>query len=84
MLIGWRSKPDPDSPLGPGDSLSCHQFLDTVLPKDPGTHPLRDGRGGDRELAHLLRLQAPGLAQGDARAFGHPTSVSNNCSGVMT
>ena len=56
------TEPDPDSPLGPGDRMSLHQFLDAVLPKDPGVHPLRDSRGGDRELAHLLRLEAPGLA----------------------
>jgi len=61
MLMGWRTKPDPDSPFGPGDGLSWHQFLDAVLPKDPRLHPRRDGWGADRELAHLLRLQAPGL-----------------------
>ena len=79
--MGWCSEPDPDSPLGPGNSLSWHQFLDAVLPEDPGAHRLRDGWGADRELAQLLRLQAPGLPQGDAGAFGHSIRVSNWCSG---
>jgi hypothetical protein len=61
MLVGWDTEPDPDGPLGPGDSLSWHQFLDAVLPQDPSTHPMRDGRGADRELTELLWLQAPGL-----------------------
>jgi len=59
--MGWGSEPDPDGPLGPCDSLGWHQFLDAVLPDDPGAHPLRDGWGADRELAELLRLQAPRL-----------------------
>ena len=62
MLMRWHSEPDPYSPFGPGDSLSWHQLLDAVLPEDPGANPLRDGRGADRELAQLLRLEATGLA----------------------
>ena len=62
MLVWWGSEPDPDNALGPGNSLGLHQFLDAVLPKDPGAHPRRDGRGADRELAHLFRLQTPGLS----------------------
>ena len=62
MLVGWGSEPDPDSPLGPGNGVCLNEFLDAVLPEDPGAHRLRDGRGADRELAELLRLQTSGLA----------------------
>jgi hypothetical protein len=44
MLVWWRSEPDPDSSLGPGDCVGLHQLLDAVLPEDPGEHQLRDGR----------------------------------------
>jgi hypothetical protein len=78
VLMRWGSEPHPDSPFGPGDSLSWHEFLDPVLPDDPSAHPRRADRGADRELAQLLRLEAPWLPKGDA--FGHSIRVSNVCS----
>ena len=39
------------------------------------------GRGADRQLPHLLRLQAPGLTLGEAWTFGHSPRVSNKRSG---
>lgn len=36
MLVGWCPEPDPDGPLGPGDGVALHQFLDAVLSDDPG------------------------------------------------
>ena len=61
MLMGWGPEPDPDGLFGPGNGVGMNQFLDAVFPQDPGTHLPWDGRGGDRELAQLLGLQAPGL-----------------------
>jgi hypothetical protein len=61
MLVGRCPEPDLDSPLGPGRRLSWHKLFDAVFPHDPTAHPLRDGWGADRQLAQLLRLQAPGL-----------------------
>ena len=54
ILMGWCAEPDPDGPPGPGHSLGLHQFLDTVLPQDPGVHRLRDGRAGDRQLPQMF------------------------------
>src|SRR5664280_2785196 len=71
VLVGWCSEPHTDGPLGPSDCMGRHKLLDTVLPQHPGLHPLRDGRGADRQLPHLLRLQAPGLTLGEAWTFGH-------------
>jgi len=65
MLMEWGTEPDPHSTLGSGNRLSGHEFLDAVFPEDPGTHLLWDGREADRELAKLLRLEAPGLAKGE-------------------
>lgn len=70
-LVGWNSEPDPYGPLGPGNRLGLHQLFDTVLPQHPGLHPLRDRRGADRQLPHLLWQQAPWLALGEAGTFGH-------------
>jgi hypothetical protein len=61
VLVRWCSEPDPDGTFGPCDRVGTHQFLNAVLPQDPGVHPLWDCRRAHRELAHLLRLQAPGL-----------------------
>ena len=84
VLVGWSSEPDADGPLGPGNRLALHQFLDTVLPQNPGLNPLWDGRGADRQLPHLLRLQAPGLTLGEAWTFGHSPRVSNRRSGPQS
>jgi hypothetical protein len=73
MLMGWGTEPDPHSTLGPGNRLSGHEFLDAVFPEDPGTHLLWDGREADRELAKLLRLEAPGLAKGDVGVRSRPS-----------
>lgn len=32
VLVGWRPEPNPDSALGPGNGVSLHPFLHTVLP----------------------------------------------------
>jgi len=77
VFVGWGSEPDPYGPLGPGDGVRRDQLLDAVLPQAPGAHWMRHGRRADGELAHLLWLQAPGLAQGGARSFGHLFKVSN-------
>jgi len=79
MLVGWGTETDSHSAFGPGESMPQHQLLDTVLPYDPGGHLSRNGRCADRELAQLFRLQAPGLAQGDAGTFGHASMISNVC-----
>ena len=71
ILMGRRSEPDPDSPLGPSNGVTLHQFLDAVFPQDPGVHRMWGGRGGDRELPQLLRLEAAGLTLGEAWTFGH-------------
>ena len=42
-LHGWRAQLDPDGPLGPGNRVGLHEFLDTVLPRNAGLHPLWDG-----------------------------------------
>jgi hypothetical protein len=75
MLVGWCSEPDPDGPLSPGDGMGLHEFLDPVLPQDPGVHRMWGGRGGHRQLAHLLRLEAAGLPLGKAWTFGHSIRV---------
>jgi hypothetical protein len=51
--------------------------------ENPGVNPLRDGSGGDSQLAQLVWLQTPGLAEGDAGTVGHPVRVSNVCSGLQ-
>lgn len=38
-------------------------------------HPLRNGRRGDCQLPHSLRLQARGLSLGKAWAFGHASAT---------
>ena len=43
ILVGWCAEPDPDGPLSPGDSVSLHQFLNAVLPEDPGVDRMRGG-----------------------------------------
>jgi len=57
--------------MGPGDRMGLHQFLNAVLPQDPCVHRLRDGSGGDHQVAHLLRLQAAGFPLGDVWTLGH-------------
>jgi hypothetical protein len=84
VLVGWSSEPDSDGPFRPGDRVGLHQLLDTVLPQNPGLHRLWDGRGADRQMPHLLRLQAPGLTLGEAWTFGHVSRVSNRCSGAQS
>src|ERR1035437_1897184 len=69
--MGRNTEPDPDRSLRPGNRMGLRQFLDTVLPWDPGLHLLRDGWGADRQLPHLLRQQAPGLTLGESWTFGH-------------
>jgi hypothetical protein len=69
--------------MGPGDRMGLHQFLNAVLPQDPCVHRLRDGSGGDHQVAHLLRLQASGFPLGDAWTFGSCHRVSNRCSGWL-
>src|SRR5665647_1016738 len=71
VVVGWNSEPDPYGPRGPGNRLGLHQLFDTVLPQHPGLHPLRDRRGADRQLPHLLWQQAPWLALGEAGTFDH-------------
>lgn len=71
MLVWGCSEPDPDSPLGPGDGVRIHQLLHAVFPQDPGLDPVRGGWGRHRELTQLLRLEAAGLALGEARTVGH-------------
>ena len=71
VLVGWNSEPDSYGPLGPGNRLGLRQLFDTVLPQHPGLHLLRDRRGADRQLPHLLWQQAPWLALGEAGTFGH-------------
>jgi len=63
VLVGWSAETHPNGPLGPRSRLGLHQFLDAVLPEDPGAHPLRDGRGADRELTLLLRLTSPDVVE---------------------
>jgi len=79
VLVGWSAEPDLDRSFGPGDRVCLHQFLYAVLPYDPGEYARWVGRCGDAEVPDLLRLQAPGLAQGEARAFCHRYRVSNKC-----
>jgi hypothetical protein len=77
VLVGWCSEPHQHGALGPGNCIGLHQLLGTVFPQDPGPNPLRDGRGGDGGMPHLLGLQTPGLTLGKARTFGHRFSLSD-------
>ena len=83
VLVRRRSEPDLDGTFGPANCIGLDEFLDTVLPQDPGMHLLRDGRGGDAEMPHLLWLEAAGLSLGEARTFGHRLRLSNKCSNDM-
>ena len=80
VLVRWCSEPNSDSAFGPRSRGGLHQLLDAVLPQDPRMHPVRDGWCANGEMPHLLSLQTPGLTLGDARAFGHHTTLSNICS----
>jgi len=77
VLVGWRSKPDLDGAFGPANCIGLDEFLDTVLPQDPGVHLRWDRRRGDAEIPHLLGLETTGLSLGEARTFGHHLSLSN-------
>ena len=41
--------------------MGLHQFLDAVIPEDPGVPSLRDGWGGVRHLSVQPEQMAPGL-----------------------
>jgi hypothetical protein len=57
--------------MGPGDRMGLHQFLNAVLPQDPGLDRMRNSRRADCELPELLRLQAAGLPLCDAWRVSH-------------
>src|ERR1035437_10776967 len=40
----WRSEANPERAVDPGSSVGLRQFLDAVLPDDPGVHSLPDSR----------------------------------------
>lgn len=72
VLVGWNAEPDPDGPLSPGNRVSLQQFLDTVLPNNPGLHPLRDDRGDPRRRGAAGRH--PESARLDRSRFGGHSS----------
>jgi hypothetical protein len=75
MLVGRCSEPDPDGPLGPGNRVGLHEFLDAVLPEDPGSHARRDGRGADRELTRCSGVPAAQTAGSSPTSAG-PTALT--------
>jgi len=79
VRVGRYSEPDPDGAPCPGNGVGGQELFSAVFPHNPRLNPLRDGRGGDAEMPHLLGLQTPGATLSEARAFGHHTRVSNIC-----
>ena len=75
MEVAGDPEPHTDGPLRPRHRDTIDELLDPVLPDDPHADLLRSCGGRHREVAKLLRLQAPGLTLGKATLVDHEQSV---------